>query len=195
MASQRHLCTARRDQKEPARAKRRLGMSDCGVPAFQSLGRTGHGNHDTGDATGSASSAESKRSALMTLCDALLLFVTGTLIAVNLGQQVAYAAAANSAVTTYRNDNARTGQYPSETALNTSNVNVSQFGKHVSYPVDGQLYAQPLYLPNLTIGGTVHNVGFAATENDTVYAFDADATTAGAPLRKTSLLPAGATAG
>jgi hypothetical protein len=99
-----------------------------------------------GDVTGSALSAESKRSTskrstLMTLCVALLLFVTGTLIAVNLEQQVAHAAAAKSAVTTYRNDNARTGQYPNETILNASNVNVSQFGKRVSYPVDGQLYS------------------------------------------------------
>src|ERR1017187_2374326 len=141
----------------------------------------------------SASSTESKRSNLMALCVALLLFVTGALIAVNLAQPAAYAAAANTAVTTYRNDNGRTGQYPTETVLNTSNVNVSQFGKRVSYPVDGQLYAQPLYVPNLTIGGSVHNVVFAATENDSVYAFDADATSAGAPLWKTSLLPAGAT--
>jgi hypothetical protein len=140
----------------------------------------------------------------MALCVALLLLVTGPLIAVNLvpqaahaadvARQVAHAAPANSAVTTYRNDNGRTGQYPNETILNTSNVNVSQFGKRVSYPVDGQLYAQPLYVPNLTIGGSVHNVVFAATENDTVYAFDADATSAGAPLWKTSLLPSGATA-
>jgi hypothetical protein len=135
---------------------------------------------------------------------ALLLLVAGMLIAVNLAQQAAHAAStapqvasaapANSAVTTYRDDNGRTGQYPNETILNTSNVNVSQFGKRVSYPVDGQLYAQPLYAPNLTIGGSAHNVVFAATENDTVYAFDADQTSAVAPLWKTSLLPSGATA-
>jgi hypothetical protein len=130
----------------------------------------------------------------MALGIALLLFVTGALIAVNLAQQAAHAAAASTAVTTYRNDNGRTGQYPNETVLNTSNVNQSQFGKRVSYPVDGQVYAQPLYVPNLSIGGSVHNVVFAATENDTVYAFDADATSAGAPLWKTSLLPGGATA-
>ncbi|MBV9381882.1 MAG: PQQ-binding-like beta-propeller repeat protein, partial [Streptosporangiaceae bacterium] len=95
-------------------------------------------------------------------------------------------------MTTYRNDNGRTGQYPNETILNTSNVNASQFGKRVSYPVDGQVYAQPLYLPNLSIGGSVHNVVFAATENDTVYAFDADQTSAVAPLWQRSLLPSGA---
>src|SRR6266566_1149325 len=160
--------------------------------------------------TPSASSTESKRSTLITLCVALLLFVTGTSMAVNLGQQLAHAAPAstaaaagsaathiaapaNSAATTYRNDNGRTGQYPNETILNTSNVNVSELGKRVSYPADGQIYAQPLYLPNLTIGGSVHNVVFVATENDTVYALDADQTTAVAPLWKTSLLPSGAT--
>jgi len=128
----------------------------------------------------------------------VLALVTGTLISVNLLPQTARAAQAartapaNSAVTTYRNDNGRTGQYPNETILNTSNVNASQFGKRVSYPVDGQVYAQPLYLPNLSIGGSVHNVVFAATENDTVYAFDADQTSAVAPLWQRSLLPSGA---
>jgi len=126
---------------------------------------------------------------------ALVLLISLTLTAVNRGQTAhAASAPANTAVTTYRNDNSRDGQYSSETILNTSNVNVSDFGKRVSYPVDGQVYAQPLYMPSLTIGGSVHNVVFAATENDTVYAFDADATSAVAPLWKTSLLPSGAMA-
>ena len=71
---------------------------------------------------------------------------------------------------------------------------MNQFGKRVQYPVDGQVYAEPLFLPNLTINGAAHNVVFAATENDSVYAFDADATSALAPLWKASLLPGGATA-
>jgi len=134
-------------------------------------------------------------SVIASLCTAILLLVQ-TLVAVNLTAGPARAAAANTAVTTLRNDNARSGQYSHETVLNTSNVNAAQFGKRVSYPVDGQLYAQPLYLPNLTIGGATHDVVFAATENDSVYAFDADAFTATppAPLWKVSLLPAGANA-
>ena len=132
----------------------------------------------------------------------LLLFVIagGVILSASAARQVVHAATvaarapANSAVTTFRNDNAHTGQYPNETILNTTNVNQSQFGKRVSYPVDGQLYAQPLYIPNLSIGGATHNVVFAATENDSVYAFDADQTSAVAPLWKTSLLPGGATA-
>ena len=71
---------------------------------------------------------------------------------------------------------------------------MNQFGKRVQYPVDGQVYAEPLFLPNLTINGAAHNVAFVATENDSVYAFDADATSAIAPLWKSSLLPSGATA-
>jgi hypothetical protein len=144
--------------------------------------------------TPTADFTELRRSTLMAVCVALLLMVTAALVAVNLAPPAAHAAAAGPAVTTYRNDNGRSGQYPAETVLNTSNVNQFDFGKRVSYPVDGQVYAQPLYVPNLTIGGSAHNVVFAATENDTVYAFDADATSAGAPLWKTSLLPSGATA-
>jgi hypothetical protein len=77
-------------------------------------------------------------------------------------------------VLTYHNDNARTGQNTQETVLNPSNVQASQFGKLFSQPVDGQIYAQPLYVPNLSIGNGIHNVVFVATEGDSVYAFDGD---------------------
>jgi hypothetical protein len=85
--------------------------------------------------------------------------------------------AGSVAVLTYHNDDVRDGVNANETILNPSNVNVQQFGKLAALPVDGQIYAQPLYLPNVTIGGVSHNVVFVATENDTVYAFDADAHT------------------
>jgi len=63
-------------------------------------------------------------------------------------------------VTTYHNDNARTGQNTQETILTPSNVNSTQFGKLFSASVDGAVYAQPLYLSNLTIGGGTHNVAW-----------------------------------
>ena len=77
------------------------------------------------------------------------------------------------AVLTYHNDDARDGAFTEETTLTPVNVNSAQFGKLVSYPVDGQIYAQPLFLPQISIGGAVHDVVFVATENDSVYAFDA----------------------
>src|SRR5215469_8059023 len=86
------------------------------------------------------------------------------------------------AVTTHHNDNGRTGQNLSELVLNTSNVNVNTFGKLFSRAVDGQIYAQPLYVPNLSVGGTTRNVVYVATQNNSVYAFDADDPTASSPL-------------
>jgi len=90
-------------------------------------------------------------------------------------------------VLTWHNDNARTGQNLKEKILTPTTVNATAFGKLFSYPVDGQLYAQPLYVQGLTIGGAKHNVVYAATENDSVYAFDADSATLNPdPLWKTS---------
>jgi Big-like domain-containing protein len=84
------------------------------------------------------------------------------------------AAAGVVPVLTYHNDDVRDGANTNETTLNPSNVNSQQFGKKEAYPVDAQIYAQPLYVPNLTIDGAPHNTVFVATENNTVYAFDAD---------------------
>lgn len=96
-------------------------------------------------------------------------------------------------VTTQHIDNSRSGSYTAETQLTPSTVSPSTFSRLFSQSVDGQIYAQPLYMQNVTIGGTSHNVVFVATENDTVYAFDAD-TNGGAnasPLWKASMLTSG----
>jgi len=80
-------------------------------------------------------------------------------------------------VTTYHNDNARTGQNTQETSLTPLNVNSTQFGKLFTVAVDGYVYAQPLYVANLAIQGGTHNVLYVATEHDSVYAIDADSGT------------------
>src|SRR5205823_10039479 len=79
-----------------------------------------------------------------------------------------------TAVTTYHNDLARDGANTHEFALTPSNVKTATFGKLFSCTVDGAIYAQPLWVANLTIGTTKHNVIVVATQHDSVYAFDAD---------------------
>jgi hypothetical protein len=91
-------------------------------------------------------------------------------------------------VTTYHNDNSRTGQNTQETILTPSNVNSSQFGKLFSLATDGDVYAQPLYLFGITIAGGTHNVVYVATEHDSLYAIDADS---GTLYVKVSLIPSG----
>ena len=75
----------------------------------------------------------------------------------------------------YRNDNFRTGQNLAESILTPSTVNPTQFGLLFTDTIDGAAYAQPLYVPNVAIPNQgTHNVIYVATENDSVYAFDAD---------------------
>ncbi len=93
-------------------------------------------------------------------------------------------------VTTYHYDNARDGLNAAETILTPSNVNSTHFGKIGFDTVDGLVDAQPLYVANLTVAGALHNVLYVATENDSVYAFDADT---GTQLWKTSVLGSGET--
>ena len=97
------------------------------------------------------------------------------------------------AVLTQRGADTRIGWDSTETKLTVSSV-AQHFGKRTAYPVDGKVYAQPLYVPNLTVDGATHNVVIAATQHDSVYAFDADATGASppAPLWQVSLLQPGA---
>lgn len=97
---------------------------------------------------------------------------------------------AQTSLTTYHNDQARDGWNQNETILTTANVNSTNFGKLFSDTVDGQVYAQPLYMPNISIGGGTHNVAYVVTENDSAYAFDADS--AGVTYWHTSFLTGGA---
>jgi hypothetical protein len=93
-------------------------------------------------------------------------------------------------VLTSRYNDSRTGANISETALNVSNVNSATFGAVFSLAVSGSVYAQPLYVPGVTIPGKgVHNVLYVCTMNDIIYAFDADSNTGGnkSPLWKLNL--------
>jgi hypothetical protein len=93
-------------------------------------------------------------------------------------------------VTTFHNDNARTGQNLTETMLAPANVNSQTFGLLRNLPVDGKVDAEPLYLSQLPVAGGTYNVVFIATEHDSVYAFNSDT---GAQLWKVSVLGSGET--
>jgi len=79
-----------------------------------------------------------------------------------------------SAIATFHYDNARTGQNTKEYVLAPDTVNSGSFGKIFSCAVDGDVYAEPLYVANVPIDNGIHNVVFVATQHDSVYAFDAD---------------------
>jgi outer membrane protein assembly factor BamB len=93
-------------------------------------------------------------------------------------------------VLTYKNDLSRSGQNLTESTLTLANVTTSSFGLLRVLPVDGKVDAQPLYVSQLSVSGAMHSVVFAATENDSVYAFDANT---GSILWQVSLLAAGET--
>ncbi len=95
-------------------------------------------------------------------------------------------------VATSQVDNARTGAYLIETTLTPRNVNAQQFGKLFSYPVDGDVYAQPLFVPGVEVPGKGRqDVIYIATEHDSVYAFNAYGNPA-APLWHVNFLTDGA---
>jgi hypothetical protein len=86
------------------------------------------------------------------------------------------AAVSQVSVLTQHYDNGRTGQNTNEIILTPANVNPEQFGKLFTQPLDGQESAQPLYVPNVFIpaSNSTHNVVYAVTMHDSVFAFDAD---------------------
>jgi hypothetical protein len=99
-----------------------------------------------------------------------------TLIPILLGSLSLMAGPVNVLTNGY--NNSRTGANTSETTLTVSNVNSSSFGALFSLPVNGSVYAEPLYVAGVTIPGKgVHNVLYVCTMEDTIYAFDADSNT------------------
>jgi uncharacterized protein (TIGR03437 family) len=74
----------------------------------------------------------------------------------------------------YGND--RTNANLKETALTPATVTLGNFGKLGTLPVDGQVYAHPLYVSGLALSGQgTHNIVFILTMHNSVYAYDADA--------------------
>jgi hypothetical protein len=107
------------------------------------------------------------------------------LIAIVISSVIAFS---QSGVVMHKNDLGRSGAYLNETVLNTTNVKAATFGKLFTRAVDGQLYAQPLYLPAVNFGPQgVHNVVYVATMKNNVYAYDADDPTASTPLWQVNL--------
>src|ERR1035438_3840212 len=103
--------------------------------------------------------------------------VTATSVALSTSSaSVSVAVSDLAGVFTYHNDVSRDGADTQEYALTAATVGTATFGKLFSCAVDGAVYAQPLWVPGLTIGGGSHNVLFVATQHDSLYAFDADAT-------------------
>jgi hypothetical protein len=95
-------------------------------------------------------------------------------------------------VVTSQYDNARTGAHRHETRLTPRNVNAQQLGKLFTLHVDGEVYAQPLFVSGVEISGKGrHDVLFVATEHDSVYAFDAYSD--GPPLWQVSFVKDGET--
>ena len=78
------------------------------------------------------------------------------------------------AVTTWGYGTQRNNVNMQEYVLTPTNVRTATFKKLFSYPVDGFIYGQPLFVPQLQVNGATHNVVYVATENNSVYAFDAE---------------------
>ena len=98
-----------------------------------------------------------------------------------------------SNVLTANYDNSRTNSNLKEKVLNKSNVNAASFGKIGSFPVDGQIYAQALYVA--ISGKGLRNIVYPATMHNSVYAIDADAPGSIAPLWQVNLGPSVPTGG
>jgi hypothetical protein len=100
-------------------------------------------------------------------------YVLSVINMIAIGAGMPYASG-QAQITTSQYNNARTGADLRETTLKPGNVNSRTFGKLFALPVNGDVYAQPLYLSGLQIPGRgKHDVVFVATEHDSVYAFDA----------------------
>jgi hypothetical protein len=134
------------------------------------------GNGCSGPACGSFTSATTTSATYVASSTAGIYAVTATSVA-----DVTVSASATVGVTdlpgvlTYHNNLSRDGTNTREYVLTPSAVTAATFGKLFSCQVDGAIYAQPLWVPRVTVGGSQRNVVVVATQHDSVYVFDADA--------------------
>lgn len=121
--------------------------------------------------------------------------ITGTYSGMSGTAPLTVSVASPSAVniTTFHVDTNRSGLNANETSLTPANVSPSGFGKLFSYTIQGYAYGEPLVMSNVSVNGATHNVLYVATEQDNVYAFDAENYGTGAPLWQVSLLKSGET--
>lgn len=129
-------------------------------------------------ASGSVSPATSMSGAAVTFTPGSAGVYTLTATSVtdkSVHPSIAVAVTNLSGMLTYHNDLARDGANTQEYALTPANVNTSSFGKLFSCSVDGAIYGQPLWVANVSLAGATHNVVIVATQHDSLYALDGDA--------------------
>jgi hypothetical protein len=173
-----------------------------GIAVSQALSLTASVTNDTGNqgvtwtVTGAGSlSAQAATTATLTGTAAGTAVVTATSKAdATKSASTTIGVTDLAGVLSYHNDLSRDGVNSQEYALTPANVNTSTFGKLFSCAADGAIYAQPLWVPNVNIGGGVHNVIVTVTMRDSVYAFDADANPC-VTFWHQALIPAGETYG
>src|SRR5437899_2117836 len=118
----------------------------------------------------------------------------GSIVSPNDALTVTVASSNASDVITHHYDAMRSGTNTHELTLAPSNVNSTTFGKVAEFTVDGQIDGQILYLNQVPIPGAGNkNVLYFGTENDSVYAVDADSISGAAAtvVWKTKVLPTG----
>ena len=154
------------------------------IPASQTVAATATATPTATGTPGATSTATATATVTVTATQTTMATATATVTATATSTPAVY-----TDVLTYHNDNARTGQNLTEQTLTTSNV-MTSFGQLFQDSVDGLVDAQPLIKSQVSIPGQgTHNVLYVVTENDTVYAFDAD--NAGPPLWHVSVLGSG----
>ena len=92
-------------------------------------------------------------------------------------------------VLTANYDNSRTNSNLNESILNLNTISTGLFGKLGYFPVDGEIYAQPLYASGVSIAQGTHSVVYIATMHNSLYAIDADKPNSTTPLWQVNFGP------